>query len=240
MNCERVEELLSAYLDNALAFEEWREVSAHLQTCTKCSALLVEFSRNDALISHLPRVSPDPALRNRIFSSPEFLELTGTFDNSSEAQKDWTVPTLPAKIPRRDTPGRPQLVAIPGGRSTIPTPSIQPPPPRQSRNTRTLHSLFVVLAATIILAIGIGSFLGLNSWRGQTQITNNGAITPPTGLLQSGPLSAGVRFVFLRDGTLWSIVTSSSNKQADRLTPGNVTVAANWVVSPSTARAFGW
>ncbi len=235
MNCERVEELLSAYLDNALASEEWQEVIAHLQTCTNCSAMLIEFSRNDALISHLPRVSPDPALRNRIFSSPEFLELTGTFDISSEAQQDWTVPKLPAKSPRRDTPGRPQLVAIPGGRSTTPTPSIQPPPPRRSRNSRTLRTLFVVLAATIILAMGIGSFLGLNSWRRQTQVTNNGAITPPTNPLQSGPLSAGVRFVFLRDGALWSIVTNSSNKQADRLTPGNVTVAANWVVSPAQA-----
>jgi Putative zinc-finger/WD40-like Beta Propeller Repeat len=233
MNCERVEELLSAYLDNALAPEEWQEVTAHLQTCTTCSAMLIEFSRNDALISLLPRVSPDPVLRNRIFSSPEFLELTGTFDMSGEAQKDWTVPELPVKTPRRDTPGRPQLVAIPGGRSTTPTPSIQPPPPRQSRNSRTLRTLVVVLAATIILAIGIGSFLGLNSWRSQTQITNNGAITPPTGPLQGGPLSAGVRFVFLRDGTLWSMVTSSSNRQADRLTPGNVTVAANWVVSPA-------
>ena len=234
MNCERVEELLSAYLDNALAFEEWREVNVHLQTCPKCSALLAEFSRNDALIARLPRVSPDPALSNRIFSSPEFLELTGTFDISSEAQKKWTVPKLPANHTRRDTPGRPQLVAIPGGRSTTPTPSIQPSP-RRSRNSRTLRTLIVVLAAALILAIGIGSFLGLNSWRRQTQLTNNGAIAPPTGPLQSGPLSAGVRFVFLRDGTLWSKVTNSSNKQVDRLTPANVTVAANWVVSPAQA-----
>ncbi len=235
MNCERVEELLSAYLDNALAFEEWREVTAHLQTCTKCSAMLAEFSHNDALISHLPRVSPDPALRNRIFSSPEFLELTGTFDISGEAQKDWTVPKLPAKSPRRDTPGRPQLIAIPGGRSTSPTLSIQSPSPRQSRNSKTLRTLFVVLAATMILAIGIGSFLGLNSWRHQTQTTNSEAITPPTGPVQGGPLSAGMRFVFLRDGALWSILTNSSNKQADRLTPGNVMVAANWVVGPVQA-----
>src|SRR6266571_4552890 len=235
MNCEQVEELLSAYLDNALAPAERREVAAHLQTCSSCSIMLAEFMRNDALLSHLPRVSPDPALRERIFSSPEFLELTGTFDASREAQEDWTIPRLPAKSPRRDTPGRPQLIAIPGGRSTSPTPSIKPPPPRRSRNSRTLRTLFVVLAATIILAIGIASFLGLNSWRRQTQVTNNGAITPPTNPLQSGPLSAGVRFVFLRDGALWSIVTKSSNKQADRLTPGNVTVAANWVVSPAQA-----
>jgi len=62
MNCERVEDLLSAYLDNALAFEEWREVNVHLQNCPKCSAMLAEFSRNDALIARLPRISPDPAL----------------------------------------------------------------------------------------------------------------------------------------------------------------------------------
>src|SRR5205085_194326 len=143
MNCERVEDLLSAYLDNALAFEEWREVNVHLQNCPKCSAMLAEFSRNDALIARLPRISPDPAL-------------------------------------------------------------------------------------------SIRSFFGLNSWRRQTQATNNGAIAPPTGPLQSGPLSAGIRFVFLRDGTLWSKVTNST-KQADRLTPGNVTVATNWVVSPAQA-----
>ena len=233
MNCERVEELLSAYLDNALAFEERREISAHLRSCTNCSAILTDFSRNDALITRLPRVNPDSALRNRIFSSPEFLELTGTFDVSSEAQKSWTVLELPTNSTRRDTPGRPQLVAIPGGRSTTPTPSIQPPSPRRIRNSRTLHTLFLALVATLILAIGIGSFLGLNAWRRQTQITSTEAITPPTNLLQSGPLSAGIRFVFLRDGTLWSIVTSSNNKQADRLTSGNVTVAANWVVSPA-------
>src|SRR6266705_2184361 len=190
MNCERVEELLSAYLDNALASEEWQEVIAHLQTCTNCSAMLIEFSRNDALISHLPRVSPDPALRNRIFSSPEFLELTGTFDISSEAQQDWTVPKLPAKSPRRDTPGRPQLVAIPGGRSTTPTPSIQPLPPRRSRNSRTLRTLFVVLAATIILAIGIGSMLAFvadPSGTGQARLY---IYSTETGITQIVPLSA--------------------------------------------------
>ena len=235
MNCERVEEMLSAYLDNALAIEERREVSVHLQTCANCSAMLAEFSRNDAFIARLPPVSPDPSLRNRIFSSPEFLELTGTFDISSEAQKDWTVPKLPANLSRRDTPGRPQLVAIPGGRSTTPTPSIQLPPPLRTRNSRILRPMIVSIAAIVILVICIGSFLGLNSWRHQTQIANNGAITPPTSPLQSGPLSAGVRFVFLRDSTLWSIVTSSNNKQADRLTPNNVTVAANWVVSPTQA-----
>jgi WD40 repeat protein len=245
MNCEQVEELLSAYLDNALAPQERREVTAHLQICIKCSAMLAEFSRNDALLSHLPRMSPDPALRDRIFSSPEFLDLTGTFDSSGEAQKDWTIPRLPSKSSRRDTPGRPQLVAIPGGRSTSPTPSVQlATKPRQSgrqrQNSGRMRALLLTIAAILFLAIGIGSLLGLNSWLHQTQATSNGAIAPPTGLQQGGPLAAGMRFVFLRDGTLWSVLSDGSSKQADRLTPANVTVAANWVVSPAQAgRAAG-
>lgn len=245
MNCERVEELLSAYLDNALAPEERREVAAHLRICTRCSAILAEFSRNDALLSHLPRVSPDPALRDRIFSSPEFLELTGTFNSSGEAQKDWTVPRLPAKSPRRDTPGRPQLIAIPGGLNTSPTASVKPetqrqPLARQRTTSRGLRILLVAIAATVILAIGIGGLLSFNASLHQTQTTNNGAITPPASSQQGGPLSAGMRFVFLRDGTLWSVLADGSRKQADRLTSTNVMVAANWIVSPAqTGRTAG-
>ncbi len=233
MNCEQVEELLSAYLDDALAPEEWQEVTAHLQTCRICSAILAEYSRNEALLSHLPRVSPDPALRDRILSSPEFLELTGTFDADGEAQQDWTVPRLPSRSPRRDTPGRPQLVAIPGGRSTLPTPSVQPPQPaRQRRNSSGQRVLLMVVAASIFLVIGIGGLLEFRSWSHQMLTTNNGAITPPAGSQPGGPLSAGMRFVLLRDGALWSVLSNGNNKQADRLTPSNVMVAANWVVSP--------
>jgi Tol biopolymer transport system component/anti-sigma factor RsiW len=240
MNCEQVEELLSAYLDNALAPAERREVAAHLQTCSSCNIMLVEFIRNDALLSHLPRVSPDPALRERIFSSPEFLGLTGTFDASREAQEDWTIPRLPARSPRRDTPGRPQLVAIPGGRSTSPTPSIKPATQQRERahkrrNSRGLRAFLLAIAASVLLTIAVGSVFGINFWLHQTQTANNRAITPPTGLQQSGPLSAGMRFVFLRGGALWSVLANGSSKQADRLTPLNVTVAENWVVSPGQA-----
>ncbi len=245
MNCEQVEELLSAYLDNALAPEERREVATHLQTCIKCSAMLVEFSRNDALLSRLPRVSPDPALRDRIFSSPEFLELTGTFDIGAEEQQDWTVPKLPTRSARRDMSGRPQLIAIPGGRSTLPTPSVKPAtqqrqPSRRRRNLVSLRALLIAIAAVVILAIGLGRLFSLNSWLHQTQTTNNGAITPPAGSQQGGPLSAGMRLVFLSDGTLWSVLADGSSRQADRLTPANLMVAANWVVSPAQAgRAAG-
>src|SRR5260221_426647 len=237
MNCEQVEELLSAYLDDALAPEDRREVAAHIQTCTNCSTLLAEFSRNDALLSHLPRVSPDPALRERIFSSPEFLELTGTFDAGTEVPKEWTAPRLPAKSPRQNPVGRPQLVAIPGGRSTLPTAAVNPRArrsTRQRRSSRRLAVLFVSIAAVLIVAFAIASLLRLNFWLHQTPTAASGAITPPTGSQQGGPLSAGLRVVFLSQGTLLSVLSDGS-RQADRLTPANVTVAENWVVSPAQA-----
>ncbi len=55
MNCEQVEELLSAYLDDALAPEERVDVAAHLQECSQCSSILVDFRRFDALLKQLPR-----------------------------------------------------------------------------------------------------------------------------------------------------------------------------------------
>ncbi len=132
MNCEQVEELLSAYLDDALAPEERVDVAAHLQECSQCSSILVDFRRFDALLKQLPRVSPSAALRERIFSSPEYLELTGTFGASSETTREYTQPTLPVQgRARRDTPGRPQLVAMPGGRSTSPRQQSRSPAQRR-------------------------------------------------------------------------------------------------------------
>src|SRR5438105_4117703 len=115
MNCEQVEELLSAYLDNALASEDRRQVIAHVQRCGQCSAILADYRRFDALLAQMPRVSPEPTLRDRIFSAPEYIELTGTFGKSGRTTTDQTLPEIPATFSRRDTPGRPQLVALPGG-----------------------------------------------------------------------------------------------------------------------------
>src|SRR5947208_8979342 len=119
MNLNQVEELLSAYVDNALALEERHEVATHLQGCSRCSAILADFRRFDALIAHLPRVSPDVALRNRIFSSPHYLELTGTADAARTVDN----PTVPHPRARRDTASRPKLVVLPGGRSSSASPT---------------------------------------------------------------------------------------------------------------------
>lgn len=89
MSCEHVKKLLSAYLDNMLATEEQVMVAEHIQTCASCYAIQEDFRRFDALLSQIPRVSPSPLLRRRIFSSPEYLELTGTSGSTKWAEERW-------------------------------------------------------------------------------------------------------------------------------------------------------
>ena len=245
MNCEQVEELLSAYLDNALAPEERRTVAIHLHQCTHCSSILADFRRFDALLSQLPRVTPAQELRERIFSSPEYLELTGTFDAhpATEEEEDgdnWTLPHPAAKHPWRNTPGRPRLVAIPGGRSgqkSRSTSSAKPtlgrvPLVRQSHRNGKLRLAIGALVAAVLITLALGSILTLNLLSKSAPITNHRTTTPPLqDQQQQLPLSAGKRFVFLRGGALWSTLADASAKP-ERLTPTNVTVGPNWVVSP--------
>jgi Tol biopolymer transport system component len=240
MNCEQVEELLSAYLDNMLAPEERRQVAAHLQTCRNCTEVLADYRRNDILLSRLPRVAPDPTLRERIFSSPDFLDLTGeSLESESPARR--TVPRLPAGSPRRDTPGRPHLVAIPGGRSTAPHPTVKiettTPAPKRTRGNR---AIIATIAAALIMAIGIGAFVGVSRLSHHAAPISHSGITPPANPPQeSGPLSAGVRFVFLLDGTLLSELSNGSSTRPDQLTPSNVNVAPGWVVATLPGGTIG-
>jgi len=88
------------------------------------------------------------------------------------------------------------------------------------------------IAATILLTLVVGGLISRNLWL-QKQSTAVGmkAITPPDGLVGNIPLAAGMHFVFLRDGALWS-TPSDGSTHAVQLTPKGVTVAANWVISP--------
>ncbi|HLZ24092.1 MAG TPA: zf-HC2 domain-containing protein [Ktedonobacterales bacterium] len=239
MNCEQVEELLSAYLDNMLAPEERRQVAAHLQTCRACTQTLADYRRNDTLLARLPRVAPDAALRERIFSSPDFLELTGELPgNVSSAGQ--TVPRMPARSPRRDTPGRPHLVAIPGGRSTAPQPTVKVEmPPRRDRS-RTMRTLIATIAAALVIAIGLGTYAGITYLSHQGQSPVRPGFTPIENLQQGAqPLSAGVRIVFLRGNTLLSERSDGSSAQPDQLTPTSVSVAPGWVVAMLPGRTTG-
>jgi Tol biopolymer transport system component len=90
----------------------------------------------------------------------------------------------------------------------------------------------VAIAALLLITVGVGSLIGWDLWQQNAHpAVSTKAITPPAGPALRGPLSAGTRFVFLRDGVLWSTPADGSS-QAEQLTTKDITVAANWVVSP--------
>lgn len=183
MNCEHVEELLSVYLDNALALEDRQGVASHLQTCPVCSGILVDFRHLDALLFQLPRARPDAALQEKIFCSPEYLELTGTYTISRTGSSIARSP-LPYKHARRDATNRPQLIALPGGRdSTSRDLPIRRMPVaiRQVRSSkhksmRAQRILQVLIAATLLLTLGVGSFIGWHLLQAQRKIARLTAI----------------------------------------------------------------
>lgn len=243
MNCEQVKELLSAYLDDMLAPQEHDAVALHLQECSTCSSILADFSHFDALLAQLPRVSPAPAQREKLFSSPEFLELTGTLDGKERVNQQDPL----SQRTLQETGQRPRLVALPGGRSSSSLPALTeratptsrlmtvPHPAKRAPSSPSLRwqqAMQIAAVAAVLLTLSIGSLISWNLWQQQArQATTPGGITPPAAPQQTGPIPAGMRFVFLRDGTLWSGASDGSTPTV-RLTPPTVTVATTWAVRP--------
>ena len=248
MNCEQVKELLSAYLDDALAPEEKRTLATHLETCSECNAMLADFRRFDTLLRQLPRVSPGVDLQQKIFSSPDYLELTG----SSVPKTKLSAQTTPARSVRIDTDRRghyPQLVALPGGRQEQLSSSALSRDTftnaekmgrnRSRQGRRGQRILQGAIAATVLLALGIGGLITWTLWQRQNMLASNQTVMPPPAGLQQGPIPAGLRFLFLRNGALWSAPTTQ-NTAILRLTPAHTTVAAQWAVRPAqTGRSAG-
>jgi len=248
MKCEQVEELLSDYLDGTLALGEAttvavqleQDIADHLQECKRCSAIFADIRRFDRLLAQLPRVSPAPSLREKLFSSPEYLELTGTDGAFHRAgSKAQTVPYGTVQYSR---PGRPPLVALPGGRSASPTASTtprlpisgqritRPGFPRHRRASWVVRVMQVAIAAVILLTIGVGGLIGWNLWQKQTATSSvKNAFTPPAGMPERVPLAEGMHYVFLQNGALWS--ASATGEAARQLSPSGVLVAEDWVVS---------
>lgn len=239
MNCEQVKELLSAYLDKTLALEERATITDHLHTCVQCRALLEDYRQNDTLLAQLPRVSPTPLLRYKIFSSPEYLELTGTSGSHIWNDDPSTVHTHK----QRAHGNRPRLVALPGGRQSTYRQATQLSPtytrPLASQTLHNLRILQALIAACLVLTLGMGGFIYWNIVKHAQATTGNAlAITPPANPI-AGPIPAGTRFVFLRDGALWSAPIDNTS-HIMRLTPNTITVAPNWITRPALpGRAAG-
>lgn len=75
MNCNRAEGLLSAFQDGELDPKIHSQIEEHIHDCNTCSSILDSYREGDNLLRSLPKVEPEDALRERIFSSSEFKEL---------------------------------------------------------------------------------------------------------------------------------------------------------------------
>jgi hypothetical protein len=90
MNCEQAEELLSAYLDDALEPGLSEQVRAHLETCEHCRAIVEDYRRLDAELATAPMVAPDDSLRDRLFSSDEYKALLREQQEAADAPTEKT------------------------------------------------------------------------------------------------------------------------------------------------------
>ncbi len=70
MTCQRIEELLSAYLEGELAAAERAEVEGHLAGCRECAELAALMREEMAATAGFPEVEPSPALLARLYAIP--------------------------------------------------------------------------------------------------------------------------------------------------------------------------
>ncbi|HOW86344.1 MAG TPA: zf-HC2 domain-containing protein [Candidatus Aminicenantes bacterium] len=71
MTCERIEELLSAYLEGELAPAERAEVEGHLAACPACAEFAGLMREALAAAASFPEVEPSPALVARLYEIPD-------------------------------------------------------------------------------------------------------------------------------------------------------------------------
>ena len=70
MTCQRIEELLSAYLEGELAAAEKAAVDAHLAACPECATLLALLRETTGAMAAFGEVEPSPALLSRLYAIP--------------------------------------------------------------------------------------------------------------------------------------------------------------------------
>lgn len=70
MDCERIEELLSPYLEDELTLEDKRDVEEHLTTCLNCSSLLAYLKETFGSLADFPEIEISDNLLNRLYEIP--------------------------------------------------------------------------------------------------------------------------------------------------------------------------
>ena len=67
MNHQRIQEELSAYLDNELSPSRQKQIEAHLRSCDECSEMLSEFQTNRQMIANIAHPVPS-TLKNGVMA----------------------------------------------------------------------------------------------------------------------------------------------------------------------------
>ena len=209
MTCEKAEDYLSAYLDDMLDPQLRQEIEAHLNGCVSCRDVLAEYRRFDELLVSVPRVAPPAELRDRIFQSPEVAALI----RKQSGHTNVPVLTHPAATTGDDSPA---------GADPLPAHVRSSSPPWKRVALQSAAVLALLLGSALLIKQGL---LHTDTTSGQSSVLTVG------GPHDKAPLSAGIRAVYERGGTLWS-VSESGPELAKQLTPSGVTVAG-WAVSPN-------
>lgn len=71
MTCERIEELLSGYLEGELAGPESAAVAAHLAACPACAELAGLMKETLGAVTGFPEAEPSPELMAALYAIPE-------------------------------------------------------------------------------------------------------------------------------------------------------------------------
>lgn len=70
MNCEKIEELLSPYIEGELDTETSSAVKTHLQTCEGCASLLSFIQKTQESLSDFPELEVSHTLLERLHNIP--------------------------------------------------------------------------------------------------------------------------------------------------------------------------
>jgi len=70
MKCEKIEELLSSYIENELSVEDKAAIKNHLQNCPRCSSLLSSLEESHESLVDFPELEVSQDLLKRLYALP--------------------------------------------------------------------------------------------------------------------------------------------------------------------------
>jgi hypothetical protein len=92
MDCERVQDSLSDYLEGALPEGEAEAVARHLAACPPCDSVRAELARILAGLAALPPIAAPPELLGRVTAEIAALSAADGADRAKSSPSPWKIP----------------------------------------------------------------------------------------------------------------------------------------------------